>query len=455
MTNQTDVTTRPPGVQERVEPTPPGEWREVMLGEIAEVVGGSTPSTSDPDNFDGNVPWLTPRDLAGPHDRYISHGARNLSQKGLDSCSAKLLPHGAVLLTTRAPIGYVAIARNPIATNQGFRSLILRDGCVPEYLYYWLIANSRELELRGSGTTFPELSGSSLKEICLSLPPLPEQRAIAHVLGTLDDKIELNRRMNETLEEMARALFKDWFVDFGPVCAKLQGRAPYLPPALWSLFPDRLVPSELGDIPEGWEAKPLGVVVDVVGGTTPSTKVAKYWEEGIHCWATPKDLSALSAPVLLNTERLITDEGLRQIGSGLLPPGTLLLSSRAPIGYLAVAEVPVAINQGFIAMPPRKGSSNLFMLHWCKAFHDEIINRANGSTFLEINKSNFRQIPILVPSSIMLSAWHDLASVLHKRIVANEIVSRMLIATRDLLLNKLVSGETRLQWAEPVTFVER
>ena len=83
MTNQTDVTTRPPGVQERVEPTPPGEWREVMLGEIAEVVGGSTPSTSDPDNFDGNVPWLTPRDLAGPHDRYISHGARNLSQKDL------------------------------------------------------------------------------------------------------------------------------------------------------------------------------------------------------------------------------------------------------------------------------------------------------------------------------------------------------------------------------------
>ena len=445
MTDQTDATSSCAKVQEQADKTPLGEWRDVMLGEIAEVVGGSTPSTHDPDNFDGNVPWLTPRDLAGSHDRYISHGTRHLSQKGLDSCSAKLLPPGAVLLTTRAPIGYVAIAKNSIATNQGFRSLILRDGCIPEYLYYWLMANSSALEARGSGTTFLELSGSSLKEICLSLPPLPEQRDIANILGTLDDKIELNRSMNKTLEAMAGDLFKDWFIDFGPVRAKLEGRDAYLPPALWSLFPDRLVPSELGDIPEGWEAKPLGVMVDVVGGTTPSTKVAEYWEEGIHCWATPKDLSALSAPVLLNTERRITDTGLRQIGSGLLPIGTLLLSSRAPIGYLAIAEVPVAINQGFIAMPPRDGSSNLFMLHWCKAFHNEIVNHANGSTFLEISKSHFRQIPILIPSSLVLSAWHDFASVLHNRIVSNEILSRMLVAKRELLLHELVSGETRLQ----------
>ena len=104
---------------DRTELNSSGEWREVTIGEIAEVVGGSTPRTSDPDNFDGDIPWLTPKDLAGTHDRYFSRGARNLSQKGLGNCSAKLLPRGAVLLTTRAPIGYVAIAKNPIATNRG------------------------------------------------------------------------------------------------------------------------------------------------------------------------------------------------------------------------------------------------------------------------------------------------------------------------------------------------
>ena len=286
-----------------------------------------------------------------------------------------------------------------------------------------------------------------LDHLEIPLPPLPEQRAIAHILGTLDDKIELNRRMNETLEEMARALFKSWFVDFDPVRAKMEGRwrrgesLPGLPAEYYDLFPGRLVESELGEIPEGWEVKALGEVVDVVGGTTPSTKVAEYWEGGKHCWATPKDLSSLSSPVLLDTERKITDAGLRQIGSGLLPAGSLLLSSRAPIGYLAISEKPVAINQGFIAMPPREGTSNLFMLYWCGAFHDEIVNHANGSTFLEISKSNFREILLTMPHTAIMNAYHHLAMGLHSKIIANEWDSRTLAIQRDGLLPRLVSGE--------------
>jgi len=189
-----------------------GEWQEASIGEIADVVGGSTPSTADPSNFDGNIPWLTPKDLSGPHPRYVQRGERNLSAKGLASCSAQLLPANSILLSSRAPIGYVAIAANPITTNQGFRSLILKPGYDHEFLYYWLTANVEELERHASGSTFKELSGSSLKKIQIRLPrDLAEQRAIAHILGTLDDKIELNRRMSETLEAMARALFKSWF----------------------------------------------------------------------------------------------------------------------------------------------------------------------------------------------------------------------------------------------------
>ncbi|RMG11325.1 MAG: restriction endonuclease subunit S, partial [Deltaproteobacteria bacterium] len=186
-----------------------GEWVERAIGEIADVVGGSTPSTKDPRNFDGDVPWLTPKDLSGPHPRYISRGSRNLSEKGLESCSARLLPKNSVLLSTRAPIGYVAIAANPIATNQGFRSLIVDESYDHEFVYYWLTLNTDELERHASGSTFKELSGTALKGIRLHLPKdKAEQRAIAHILGTLDDKIELNRRMSETLEAMARALFK-------------------------------------------------------------------------------------------------------------------------------------------------------------------------------------------------------------------------------------------------------
>ena len=198
--------------------------------------------------------------------------------------------------------------------------------------------------------------------------------------------------MNETLEAMARTLFKSWFVDFDPVRAKAEGRDPGLPRTIADLFPDRFEDSDLGEIPEGWNVKTVGDLADIVGGSTPSTKEPAYWDQGMYYWATPKDLSTLTVPVLIDTERRITAAGLAQISSGLLPVGTVLLSSRAPIGYLAIAEVPVAINQGFIAMKTKKSVSNVFLLLWARFGHAEILSRANGSTFLEISKANFRPI---------------------------------------------------------------
>jgi type I restriction enzyme S subunit len=188
----------------------------------------------------------------------------------------------------------------------------------------------------------------------------------------------------------------------------------------------------------------------VAGGTTPSTKGPAYWEGGTHAWATPKDLSGLSVPVLLNTERRITDAGLSQIGSGLLPKGTVLLSSRAPIGYLAIAEVPVAINQGFIAMAPKTGTSNLFLLLWASVAHEEIVSRANGSTFLEISKANFRPIPVVTPSAAVMRAFEGQVRRLYERIVECEHDSRTLAALRDALLPKLISGELRVPFPSDV-----
>ena len=269
--------------------------------------------------------------------------------------------------------------------------------------------------------------------------------AIAHILGTLDDTIELNRRMNETLEGMARAIFKSWFVDFDPVRAKSEGRDPGLPPHLADLFPDRFQDSPLGPIPEGWKVRTIADLAEVVGGGTPRTKEPSSWEGGAHHWATPKDLSGISVPVLLDTERKVTDAGLGQISSGLLPIGTVLLSSRAPIGYLAVAEIPVAVNQGFIAMKPKAGVSNLFLLFWAESGQDDIISRANGSTFLEISKASFRPIPVTVPDGAAMRAFDGMVQPWYRRIVSNAEESRTLASLRDTLLPKLLSGEIRVR----------
>jgi type I restriction enzyme, S subunit len=321
----------------------------------------------------------------------------------------------------------------------------------PRFIYWWFqnLYSSGEMEIHQvQHTGIARFQFTKFAEaVEAPLPPLSVQRAIAHVLGTLDNKIELHRRMNETLEAMARALFKSWFVHFDPVRAKAEGREPGLPKPVADLFPARLVDSELGEIPEGWSVSTIAELANIVGGSTPSTANPAFWQNGKHYWATPKDLSGLSTPVLLSTERKISDAGVTQISSGLLPPGSVLLSSRAPIGYLAIAQIPIAINQGFIAMIPTKGVPNLFLLLWAGWAHDEIISRANGSTFLEISKANFRPIPVVRPPTLIFSAFDRLAAPLFARVVSNERQCHTLAALRDALLPKLISGELRLSTA--------
>jgi type I restriction enzyme S subunit len=332
---------------------------------------------------------------------------------------------------------HVCIVRvDPTIADSGYVLGYLTDPRIKEYIESFNAGGSRRAITKGH-----------IESFSIALPPLSEQRVIAQHLRSLDDKIELNREMNKTLEAMARALFKSWFVDFDPVRAKAESRNTGLPQFLAELFPDCFEDSVLGEIPKGWQVKPVGDLADVFGGTTPSTTQPEFWDGGTHAWATPKDLSGLSDPVLLDTSRRITDAGLAQIGSGLLPEGTVLLSSRAPIGYLAIAELPVAINQGFIALRPKARVSNLFLLLWASVAHEEIISRANGSTFLEISKANFRPIPVPFPSEGVMRAFEERVRNLYERIVANARESRTLTACRDALLPKLMSGELKVTGA--------
>ena len=424
-----------------------GEWSEYEFADLCDITRGASPRPIHEWISEEGIPWLKIADASATESRFIDHTKERIRPEGIAK-SVPVFP-GDLILSNSATPGIPKFVGIEACIHDGW--LLLRNlrHLDKLFCYYLLLFERLRIVEQGSGTVFINLKTDILKKHRVKIPPVPEQRAIAHILGTLDDKIELNRRMNQTLEELARAIFQDWFVDFGPVRSKMEGREPYLPPELWELFPDRLVDSELGEIPEGWAVKAIGDVATISGGSTPSTKAPEFWEGGHHCWATPKDLSVLSMPALLETERKITDAGLRRISSGLHPVGTVLLSSRAPIGYLAINEIPVAVNQGFIALRPQQRVSNLFLLHWCKASIDEIISYANGSTFLEISKSNFRQIPLPIPSGPVMDSYQTLADSLHREIVENERTSLTLASQRDALLPKLVSGHLRVNKTKP------
>jgi type I restriction enzyme S subunit len=290
------------------------------------------------------------------------------------------------------------------------------------------------------------VSWQSIAAYEFPLPPPEKRREIARVLSALDDRITLLRETNTTVEAIAQALFKSWFVDFDPVHAKMQGRAPDgMDEATVALFPDGFEESELGNVPAGWQVMPVGDAVETAGGATPDTKVPEYWEPAEHYWTTPKDLSGIASPILLSTERKLSDAGLKKISSGLLPVGSLLMSSRAPIGYLALTNTPMAINQGYIAIPPGGKLSSLYMLLWCQTNMDNIKGRANGSTFMEISKKAFRPIPALVPSKNVLDAFEAVAASLFDRLIENEKQAQTLVMLRDTLLPRLLSGQISLE----------
>jgi type I restriction enzyme, S subunit len=363
-----------------------------------------------------------------------------------------ITPEGSVI---GSPALIPSHAKGPFAiTHHVARAtLIGKDSADLRFLYYFL-RNKDFLEYVRCvqfGSTVPAVALQDVLDYAAPVPPLAEQRAIARVLGSLDDKIEINRRMNSTLEQIAQALFKSWFVDFDPVRAKAEGRwnrgesLPGMPADMWDLWPSEFEESEIGEIPNGWLVKRVEDELSVLGGSTPSTAQANYWDGGTHAWATPKDLAPLRTPVLTRTERQVTDAGLSTISSGLLPAGTVLLSSRAPIGYLAIAEVPVAVNQGFIAIHCEKGVSNHYALRWCSANLEEIMAVANGTTFLEVNKQNFRQLQMLVPPSPVLDRFDGMVAKWYRMEVANEREIATLGAARDALLPKLLSGEIRVR----------
>lgn len=343
-------------------------------------------------------------------------------------------------------------------------------GLTSEYLYYWFLYFGRtgQLDAYFTGTTIKHLTGKALSELPIEIPPIDEQKHISMVLGSLDTKIKANRKINKTLEQMSQTLFKSWFVDFDPVIDNaldaanpipeaLQSRAELrqkvrnsadfkpLPAEIRSLFPSEFEETELGWVPKGWNISLAGEEFIVKGGSTPSTANEDFWINGTIHWTSPKDLTGNQSKVLLDTAKKITPLGLTKISSGLLPVNTVLMSSRAPIGYLAISKVPMAINQGYIAIPSAKHLSPEYTIYWLDNIMDDIKGMAGGTTFAEISKSAFKTIKLLIPSSDIITEFSRITRNHFDMVVQNTKEIDSLTNLRDTLLPKLISGELSVE----------
>lgn len=365
----------------------------------------------------------------------------------------KALRSGDILLSEIRPangrFAYVDFNADEFVVSTKFMVIQSIGQILPRFLYHILTCQNTLDEFQriaeSRSGTFPQITFDAIAHFQLPIPPKKQQIEIAEFLDEIQARLDLLQNTNTTLESIAQTIFKSWFIDFDPVRAKSEGLQPEgIDAETAALFPDSFEESKLGLIPKGWVVRAIGDVVKIVGGGTPSTKDPIFWSPEEYHWVTPKDLSNNASLVLLNTDRKISTRGLSKISSGLLPVDTLLMSSRAPIGYLAIAKIPTAINQGFIAITPHPELSPTFLLLWCQHNMEIIKQKANGSTFMEISKATFRTIPVIYPPINILKMFNKICAVLFEKITENERQYQTITSLRDTLLPRLISGQLQV-----------
>ena len=438
-------------------------WVRRKIGALGRVVTGKTPSTAERSNFDGPYPFITIPDLDGRV--LINNTVRTLSDKGAAVLRTCLLPPGAVLMSCIATVGRCGVTTRPSFTNQQINSVIPGGGIDSRFLYYVFTQLGHKLESSGGGgSVYTNVSKSRFSDIEILIPvDLTEQRAIAHILGTLDDRIELNRRMNETLEAMARALFKSWFVDFDPVRAKaalkrragagnewtLERARAYLDnmdEEVAALFPDSFVDSELGEIPEGWGVGTVSQLAErIKNGGTPKRSEPTYWECGEIPWLTSGEVRQ---SFILGTQNFISEEGLEKSSAKMVPARSILVALYGTTaGQVSMNYQPLSTNQAVSAVIPSTGN-RYFCLISLKLEVSELENRAVGSAQQNISKKIVEDTIVLLPHIKLRSAYDALVEPLFDRNFHNLDENQTLATLRDMLLPKLVSGEIRLRDVE-------
>ena len=377
----------------------PEGWEWCRLGNIGEIIGGGTPSTSIEEYWNGEISWITPADLSNHSDKYIAQGKRNITQLGLENSSATLIPKGGILFSTRAPIGYVVIADKPLSTNQGFKSLYPFIDISKEFIYYFLLAEKEKIKLFASGTTFQELSASAFSKILIPLPPLAEQHRIAQKVEQLLAIVDTIEQLQEELKDLVKQT-KNQVLNYA-IAGKLTYQDPNDEPAEALLKRIGKTTTTAADtpyekLPKGWAWCRLGDIGEIIGGGTPSTSIEEYWNGEIS-WITPADLSNYSDKHIAQGKRNITQLGLDNSSAKLIPKGSILFSTRAPIGYVVIADRPLSTNQGFKSLSLSVNMSEEFVYYFLLAEKERIKLLASGTTFQELSASAFSKILIPLP----------------------------------------------------------
>lgn len=377
------------------------------LSELVDIIGGGTPKTSVSEYWNGNIPWISVKDFNNDN-RYVYETEKSITQAGLDHSSTKVLSRDDIIISARGTVGELAMISKPMAFNQSCYGIRAKKSINNTFLYYLLKNSINKLKLITHGSVFDTITRDTFSQIEIDLPSLEIQKQIASILSALDDKIELNNKINENLEQQAQAFFTDLFI----TNAKLE-----------------------------WKTGTVSDLGDVVGGGTPSKKVEEYYTNDGIAWITPKDLSNDKSKFITHGETDITDLGLAKSGATLMPRGSVLFSSRAPIGYIAIADGQVSTNQGFKSIVPFDNVGTAYVYYFLKENLSAIENVASGSTFKEVSGGTMKNFPAVIPDDDTLAKFKQFCSPLLEQQRALEYENRYLASLRDTLLPKLMNGE--------------
>lgn len=421
---------------------------QYKLSEILTIIGGGTPKTTNPSFWGGDIPWLSVVDFNNDN-RYVHSTEKTITEAGLKHSSTKILPKGALILSARGTVGALAQLSKPMAFNQSCYGIVATEHTTNDFLYYLLKTVVSDLQSKGHGSVFNTITRDTFETIFVSLPPLDEQKRIAGVLGAFDDKIELLQKQNTTLENMAKALFKSWFVDFDVVHAKQQGQPKaavmqqyHLTEELYNLFPSSFEPSSLGPIPTGWQVKTVQDLGHIVCGKTPSTKHKEYFGG---------DIPFITIPDMHNnifvdqTERYLTKAGENAQSSKTLPPYSVCVSCIATPGLVSLTTIPSQTNQQINSVIPFNLHSKYYNYYILRTVAKQIATRGSGgSVFGNLNKTAFSKIQILwAPEKLQIFFTYKIEPLFNK-IQTNNKQIQTLTEMRDALLPRLISGKIRV-----------
>ncbi len=433
-------------------------WRRCHVRDLLEdsfLVIGDGYRAKNSELTDTGLPFARAGNIA---DGFRFSGADRFPEDALHRVGDKTSRPGDVVFTSKGTVGRFAFVRRDTepfvySPQLCFWRSLDAEVVDPNFLYCWVRGSEFFRQYRGVAGQTDMADYVSLRDqrrMFITLPSPVEQRAIARILGTLDDKIELNRRMNATLEAMARSLFRSWFVDFDPVRANMEGRDTGLSREIADLFPDRLVDSELGSVPDEWDVGVLDDAVDLLNGGTPRTSVERFWNGDIP-WYTAKDAPAPHDVFAVETERTITQAGVDNSATAVLPSGTTVISARGSVGRLACLGRPMAMNQTCYGIRGAGGYGDFFTYWLVRGTVEELRSRTHGTIFDTITRQTFALVNSALPPVSVADAFAAMVQPIMERILNNLHQSGALTALRDTLLPKLVSGQLRVDRSEPAS----